>query len=144
MKTLIFSYRLEVLVILSCIFHSPILFLCIDHYSNFKFSLLVILMAIGDTRHFLRNYQSLSNLIGECFSEEIKVLHALLWDLQFSRNWGKKWAPTDTAVGAYFSDMAQPFLIFRKLLVIIPGIRNHPHKVYTSTKSPMLLTQLVL
>ena len=60
----------------------------------------------------------------------------------------KKWAPTNTAVGAYFWTIAQPFSIFRKLLAIIPSIQNHPHlrilnlKISTNTKSPMLLTFL--
>ena len=100
--------------------------------------------------YFLWNYQSFSNLIGVCFFEEIKVLDALLWDLKFSRNWGKKWAPTNTTAGASFSTTTQPFPVFRKLLAIIPSIQNHPHlrilnlKISTNTKSPMLLTQLVL
>ena len=99
---------------------------------------------------FSWNYQSLSNLIGACFFEEIKVLHALLCDLQFCRNWGEKRAPTDTTVGAYFSTIVQPFPIFRKLLAIIPSMQNHPHlrilnqKINTNNKSPMLLTQVVL
>ena len=52
--------------------------------------------------------------------------------------------------GGYFSTLAQPFLIFRKLLAIIPIIQNQPHlrtlnlNINTNTKSPMLLTQLVL
>ena len=84
------------------------------------------------------------------FFEKIEVLDALLWDLKFPRNWGKTWAPTNTTVGAYFSTVAQPFPIFRKLLAIIPSIQNHPHsrilnlKINTNTKSPMLLTQYFL
>ena len=52
--------------------------------------------------------------------------------------------------GGYFSNLAQQFLIFRKLLAIIPIIHNQPHlrtlnlNINTNTKSPMLLTQLVL
>ena len=69
---------------------------------------------------------------------------------RFFRNWGKKWGPTNTTVGAYISTIVQPYPIFRKLLAIIPSIQNHPHlriltqKMNTNTKSPMLLTQLVL
>ena len=67
-----------------------------------------------------------------------------------SRNWGKKRAPTKTTVEAYFSTVAQPFPIFRKLLAIIPNIQNHAHlrilnlKVNSNTKLMMLLTQLAL
>ena len=45
---------------------------------------------------------------------------------------------------------AQPFPIFRKLLAIIPSMKNHPQliilnqKMNANTKSPMLLTQIVL
>ena len=45
---------------------------------------------------------------------------------------------------------AQPFPIFRKLLAIIPSMKNHPQliilnqKINSNTKSLMLLTQLVL
>ena len=52
-----------------------------------------------------------------------------------------------TTVVAYFTTTAQPFLIFRKLLAIA---HSHPYviilnqKINTNTKSPMLLTQLVL
>ena len=83
------------------------------------------------------------------FFEEIK-LYALLWDLEFSRNYRKKWVPMYTRVVAYWTAIAQPFPIFRKLLAIIPSILNHPHfkilhlKINTNTKSPVLLTQLVL
>ena len=51
---------------------------------------------------------------------------------------------------AYFSTIAQPFPIFRKLLAIIPSIQNDPHlrilnlKINTNTKLPILLTQLVV
>ena len=51
---------------------------------------------------------------------------------------------------AYFTTTAQPFPIFRKLLVIIPSMKNHPQliilnqKINSNTKSPMLLTQLFL
>ena len=51
---------------------------------------------------------------------------------------------------AYFITTAQLFPIFRKLLVIIPSIKNHPQliilnqKISSNTKSPMLLTQLLL
>ena len=34
LKTLVFSYRFEVLEIFSFTFHFPALFLCTDHYSN--------------------------------------------------------------------------------------------------------------
>ena len=100
--------------------------------------------------YFPWNYQSFSNLIVAWFFEEIKVLHALLWDLKFSRNWGKKWAPTNTTAGASFWTIAQSFPVFRKLLAIISSIQNHPDlrilnlKISTNTKSPILLTQLVL
>ena len=55
-----------------------------------------------------------------------------------------------TTVVAYFTTIAQPFAIFRKLLVIIPSMKNHPdliilnQKINSNTKSRMLLTQLVL
>ena len=55
-----------------------------------------------------------------------------------------------TTVVAYFTTIAQPFHIIRKLLAIIPSMKNHPHliilnqKINTNTKSPMLLTQLGL
>ena len=61
---------------------------------------------------------------------------------------GKKWAPTNTTVEAYFSTIAQPFPIFSKLLGIIPSIQNHPHlrilnlKANANTRSHMLLTQI--
>ena len=95
----------------------------------------------------MQNHQSFSHLIGPWFSEEITLLYALLWDLEFSRNWWKKWVPTYTIVVAYFTTTTQPFLISRKLLAIT---HNHPHviilnqKVNTNAKSPMLLTQLML
>ena len=62
----------------------------------------------------------------------------------------KNWFPTYTAVVAHLTTIAQPFPIFRKLLATIPSMNNHPHliilnqKINTDTKSPMLLTQLVL
>ena len=49
-KTLIFSYRSEVLEIFSFIFHFPVLFLCTNHYSNSTLTLLVILMVSGENR----------------------------------------------------------------------------------------------
>ena len=55
-----------------------------------------------------------------------------------------------TAVVVYLTTIAQQFPNFRKLLAIIPSMKNHPHliilnqKTNTNTKSPMLLTQLVL
>ena len=129
-----------VLGIFSFIFHFPFLFLCINHYSNFIIALLVILMAISDTRYIFRGIiNPSSNLIGACFFEEIKVIHALLWDLKFSWNWGKKWALTNTTVGAYFSTIAQPFSFFRKLLAIIPRIQNHPHLRILKLKSILML-----
>ena len=100
--------------------------------------------------YFPWDYQSFSHFTGACFFKQIKVLHALLWDLKFSTNWGKKWAPTNITNGLHFSTIAQPFPIFKKLLAIIPNIQNHPHvrildlKINTNTKSPVLLTQLVL
>ena len=65
------------------------------------------------------------------------------------RSWEKR-VPTYTTVAAYFMTTAQPFPIFRKLLAIIPSMKNHPHviilnrKINSNTKSPMLLTQLAL
>ena len=62
----------------------------------------------------------------------------------------KNWFPTYTAVVAHLTTIAQPFPIFRKLLATIPSMNNHPRliilnqKINTDTKSPMLLTQLVL
>ena len=85
------------------------------------------------------------------FFEEIKLFYALLWDWGiFSRNWEKKWVPMYTAVVAYFTTTAQPFPIFRKLLPIIPSMKNHLQliilnpKINSNIRSPMLLTQLVL
>ena len=55
-----------------------------------------------------------------------------------------------TTVVAYFSTIIQPFHILRKLRAIIPSMQNHQYltiliqKNNTHTKSPMLLTQLVL
>ena len=55
-----------------------------------------------------------------------------------------------TTLVAYFSTIVQPFHILRKLYAIVPGMQNHQHltilnqKNNTHTKSPMLLTQLVL
>ena len=63
---------------------------------------------------------------------------------------GKKCVPTYTTVAAYFTTTAQPFPVFRKLLAIIPSMKNHPQlitlnqKINSNTKSPMLLTQLAL
>ena len=51
---------------------------------------------------------------------------------------------------AYFSTIAQPFPIFRKLLPIIPTIqksstlKNSEFKNNTNTKSLIMLTELVL
>ena len=53
-KTLIFSYRLEVLEIFIFIFHFPAPILCTDYYSNFTLILLVIPMVIDNTRHTFR------------------------------------------------------------------------------------------
>ena len=128
-----FSHRLEVLEIFSFTFHFPVLFFCTDHYTH--------------TSRNSDGHQSLFHLIGACFSEEITLLYALLWDLEFSRNWGKKWVPTNTTVVTYFTTTAQPFLIFRKLLAIAHSHRYIivlNQKINTNTKSPMLLTQLVL
>ena len=97
--------------------------------------------------YFPWKYQSFSNLIEACFFEAIKVVHALLWGLKFSRNWRKKWAPTNTTVGAYFWTLAQPFPIFMKLLAIICSIQNLSHlrnlnlKINTNTKSLMLIAK---
>ena len=52
----------------------------------------------------------------------------------------KKWVPTHTTVVARLTTITQP----------IPSMKNHPHliilsqKINTNTKSPMLLTQLIL
>ena len=56
----------------------------------------------------------------------------------------------NTTAEVCFWTIAQPFPIFSKLLSIILNIQNHPHlrisnlKINTNTKSPLLLTQLVL
>ena len=53
-------------------------------------------------------------------------------------------------VVAYLTTITQPFSIFRKLLAIIPSMKNLPHliipnqKINTNAKSPMLLIQVVL
>ena len=53
-------------------------------------------------------------------------------------------------VAAYFSTTVQPFSIFRKLIAIITSMQNPPRlkilnqKINTNTKSPILLTQLLL
>ena len=82
--------------------------------------------------------QSISFPFNRCvFFEEIKVLHPLLCSYV-------------TTVVAYISSTQQAFLIYMKLLGIIPNMQNHPHliilnqKINTNTKSPILLTQLVL
>ena len=55
-----------------------------------------------------------------------------------------------TTLVAYFSTIVQPFHILRKLYAIVPGMQNRQYltilnqKNNTYTKSPMLLTQLVL
>ena len=51
-----------------------------------------------------------------------------------------------STVVAYFTTIAKPFPILRKLLAIISGMNNHPYlmilnqKIITNTKSSMLLT----
>ena len=58
--------------------------------------------------------------------------------------------PTYATAVAYFSPIAPPVPIFRKLVGIIPSMQNHPHfiilnqKINSNTKLPTLLTQLVL
>ena len=82
--------------------------------------------------------------------EEIKVLNAVLWDREPSRSLEKKWVPTYPTVVAYFSPIARPVPIFRKLVAIISSVQNHPHfiilnqKINSNNKLPMLLTQIVL
>ena len=106
-KTQIFTYWLGNLEIFSFIFHFPVLFLM-------HRSLLWLYNHISRNsdshrwyqRYLPSNYKSFSILISACFSEEIKVLHKLIWDLKFSRIWGKKWAPMNTTAGAYFSTIA--------------------------------------
>ena len=104
-------------------------------------TLLVILMAIGNTRYIF--HRIINPFPFNC------ACYILLWDLEFSWNFGKKWVPTYTTVVAYLTTIAQTF-IFRKLLAIIPSMDNDSNliilnqKIHTNTKSPMLLTQLVL
>ena len=117
-KTPIFSYRLDVLEIFNFIFHFSVIFFM--HRSLLWFYTHTPRNSDGHRQYqtyFPQNHQSLSHLIGARFLEEIKVLHALLWDLEISRNWGKKWIPTYTTAVAYFSTIVQPFPIFRKLLI---------------------------
>ena len=83
-------------------------------------------------------HQSISFPFNRCvFFDEIKVLHPLLCSYV-------------TTVVAYISSTQQAFLIYMKLLGIIPNMQNHPHliilnqKIDTNTKLPILLTQLVL
>ena len=84
------------------------------------------------------------------FFEGIKLLCALLWDLDFSRILGKKWVPLYTTVAAYFMAIAQPFPIFRKLLGIISSMENHPHliilnkKINVNNKSPYSTSTVLL
>ena len=46
----------------------------------------------------------------------------------------KKVVPTYTAVVAYITIIAQPFPIFRKLLAIIPSMKNYPHLMILNQK----------
>ena len=61
----------------------------------------------------------------------------------FSTNWGKEWVSTYTTVAAFFSTIFQPYRSFRKLLAIIPSMKNHLHliplnqKINTNTKLPV-------
>ena len=55
-----------------------------------------------------------------------------------------------TTVVTYLTTIAQPFPIFRRLLAIIPSMKNHPQlivlnqKVNTDTKSPTKSTSAVI
>ena len=107
-------------------------------------TLLVILMAIGNTRHISRRIISPFPIYLVRIFVSTTIRSTIFYVLR------KKWVPTYTTVVAYLTTIAQPFPIFRKLLAIIPSMKNHPHliilnqKINTNTKSPMLLTQLVL
>ena len=132
------------------IFHFPVAFLWSDHYSNLTLTHLVILMAIDYIRHIFGGIINPFQIYQvHVFSRNLRYyMHN--YEIQFSRNLGKKRAPTDTTVGAYFSTIVQPFPNFRKLLAIIPSMQNHPHfrilnqKFNTNNKFLMLLSQLVL
>ena len=96
-------------------------------------------------------HQSISFPFNRCvFFEKIKVLHPLLGNLEFSKKWWKKEVPMYTTVVAYIASTQKAFLIYMKLLAIIPNMQNHPHliilnqKINANTKSPILLTQLAL
>ena len=70
--------------------------------------------------------------------------------MHYYENCGKKWVPTYAIVVAYLTIIVQPFPNFTKLLAVVPSMKNHPHfiilnqKINTNTKSPMLVTQLIL
>ena len=96
-------------------------FSCNDLYSSFTLPLFVILMTIGKARYIFRRIINLFPIYYLwVFFDETKVLHALLWDLEFSWNWGKKWVPMYTTALAKFSTIVQPLPIFRKLLLVTP------------------------
>ena len=111
-------------------------YLCTNHYLNFSFTLLVILINIVDTRQIFRRFINLSLVVDTCFFffEECKVLHALLGGPDFSKNWGNRWVPTYTTVVAYFSTTDQLFLIFKMLPAIILSRQNHPHVTILNQK----------
>ena len=129
---------MEVLEIFSFIFHFLVLFdapITISHFSSFSIESSVPFLF--NRFVFFRGNQGTTCII-------------MVWDLEFSRNWGKKWVPTYTRVVACFSTKVQLFPIFKKFLAVIPSIHNHQHliilnqKINTNTKLPMLLIKLVL
>ena len=56
---------------------------------------------------------------------------------------GKKSGFLHTTVVAYLATIVQPFPIFRKLLAIIPSVKNHPHLKILNQKSIPILNHLV-
>ena len=94
----------------------------IKYYFNFTVKFLVILMAVSYTR---QNVLRIINFRCVIFWRN-QVLHVLLWVLEFSMDWRKKWVPSCTAVVVYIATTVQPIFIFRKVLVINPSMQNHP------------------
>ena len=63
------------------------------------------------------------------------------YEIQSFLGIGEKSGFLHTTVVAYLTTIVQPFPIFRKLLAIIPSVKNHSHlkilnQINTNTKSP--------
>ena len=92
--------------------------------------------------------ESLYNDIRESYSKNIQE-NFVLYSPVFCPNTGE-YGAKNPYLRWFYVVIVQPFAIFRKLLVMIPYTQNHPHliilsqKINTNTKSPRLLTQLIL